>query len=106
MFRLVPNHLREVQSFIARRIVCRMTMNKERVIRFQSAPSGTSDLAAHQHFVAAVSPLRQYAPACTSPRAIIWTQAAVSGALPPVVTPHVVLCMDGHATYEHLEKLP
>lgn len=36
-------------------------MNKERVIRFQSAPSGTGDLAAYQHFVAAVSLLRQYA---------------------------------------------
>jgi DNA-binding winged helix-turn-helix (wHTH) protein/tetratricopeptide (TPR) repeat protein len=59
-FRLSPDNFLEAPSLVAHRIVSRMTMDVERGIRMQPAPSGTGSLDAYQHFVTAVSLLRQY----------------------------------------------
>lgn len=59
-FRLSPDSFREVPFLIAHRIVSRMSLDVERSIPMLQATSGTDNLDAYQHFVAAVSHLRQY----------------------------------------------
>ncbi|MCF1707636.1 winged helix-turn-helix domain-containing protein [Tabrizicola sp. J26] len=61
-FALEGASLRETAAAIPHRIVARLNLDLERSIALRPIGSGTDDLGAFQHFVAATSLLRQYGP--------------------------------------------
>jgi DNA-binding winged helix-turn-helix (wHTH) protein/TolB-like protein/tetratricopeptide (TPR) repeat protein len=59
-FAFSADRFRDLPATIAHRIVSRLTLDQERAVALRPADTGTGDLDAWQHFVAAVALLRQY----------------------------------------------
>lgn len=57
-----PERFRDVPPTIAHRVVSRTTLEVDHGIRTQTAASGTGNLVAYLHFVAAVALMRRYEP--------------------------------------------